>query len=137
MPPTFLPRILCTFKACPGVKQGLDLSQHTLSQQEKLIPGQQPHQLKQLGETRWACQHDAIHAIKATYTSLISTLEEVAEDRSDAVEARGLLYQVKTFHFIICLSTFDLPSITNALSKTLQDPKLDLAVASEAKWSGI
>ena len=60
---------------------------------------------------------------------------------------------MKTFHFIICLSTFNLLlSITNALSKTLQDRKLDLAAASElvdatiktlhqyrseAKWSGI
>ena len=59
---------------------------------------------------------------------------------------------MKAFHFIICLSTFDLLSITNALSKTLQDTKLDLAAASklvdgtiatlnqyrlEAKWSGV
>ena len=36
---------------------------------------------------------------------------------------QGLLHQVKTFHFIICLSTFNLLSITNALLKTLQDPK--------------
>ena len=35
---------------------------------------------------------------------------------------------MKTFHFIICLSTFDL-SITNALSNTLQDSKLDLAAS--------
>ena len=39
---------------------------------------------------------------------------------------------MKAFHFILCLFTFDLLlSITNALSKTLQDPKLDLAAASE------
>lgn len=130
---------------------------HTIfmKKQEELNPGQPPHQLKRLSETRWACRYDAIHAIKATYISLIATLEEIAEgeDRSRAVEARGLLHQVKTFHFIICLSTFDLLlSITNALSKILQDPKLDLAAASElvdatirtlhqyrseAKWSGI
>ena len=125
-----------------------------MKKQEELRPGQQPHQLKRLSETRWACRHDAIHAIKVTFTSLIATLEEVGEgdDRSCAVEARGLLYQVKTFPFIICLSTFNLLSITNALSKTLQDRKLDLAAASElvdatvktlhqyrseAKWSGI
>ena len=38
---------------------------------------------------------------------------------------------MKAFHFILCLFTYDLLSITNALSKTLQDPKLDLAAASE------
>ena len=123
-----------------------------MKKQEELRPGQQPHQLKRLHETRWACRHDAIHAIKVTYTSLIATLEEVGQrdDRSRAVEARGLLFQVKTFHFMICLSTFNLLWITNVLSKTLQDRKLDLAASelvdttiktlqyqSKAKWSGI
>ena len=38
------------------------------------------------------------------------------------------LHQVKAFHYL-CLFTFDL--LTNALSKTLQNPMLDIAAASE------
>ena len=41
-----------------------------MKKQAELKPGQQPHQLKRLSETQWACQYDVIHAIKATYTSL-------------------------------------------------------------------
>lgn len=40
--------------------------------------------------------------VKAIYSSLIATLEEVAgEDRNHAIEARGILHQVKPFPFML------------------------------------
>ena len=56
----------------------------------------------------------------------------MSSDHSKAVEARGLLYQVKSFSFIISLISFDrILSTTKQLSDQLQSSIVDLYRASE------
>ena len=100
--------------------------------QAELMPDRQPRRLKRLVETRWACRHEAIRTVKETIGPIIATLESIesGDNRDRAVEARGLLLQVKSFSFILGLVTFDkLFSMTNLLSVTLQQTGLDLSAA--------
>ena len=41
--------------------------------------GMQPRQLKRLLETRWACRHDCIQAVHATFQAVLSKLEAIAD----------------------------------------------------------
>ena len=50
--------------------------------------------------------------------------------RERAIEAKGLLLQIFEFKFVLCLVMFNHTfSLTNGLSKTLQDPDLDFSAA--------
>ena len=52
-------------------------------------------------------------------------------DHSKAIEARGLLHQLKQFKFLLTLIMFDrLLSCTNSLSQQLQDRRIDLSKAA-------
>jgi len=77
--------------------------------QKRLHPDKPTRELQRLSDTRWACRHGAVNAICCTFDSLISTLKETAEgsDRTKAVEANGLLLQVKDLKFLISLIIFD------------------------------
>ena len=77
--------------------------------QKRLHSDKPKHELQKLSDTRWACRHVAVNAICYTYDSLLSTIEEISEgsDRLKAVEAQGLLLQVKYFKFLISLIIFD------------------------------
>ena len=100
--------------------------------QAELIPDRQLHRLKRLVETRWVCRHEAIRTVKEAIGPIRVTLQLIdnGDNRDRAVEARGLLLQVKSFSFILCLLTFDkLFSMTNSLSVTLQQTGLDLSAA--------
>ena len=80
------------------------------------------------------CRYAAVNAICRTYDSLLPTIEEVAEssDPQKAVEARGLLHQVKAFQFVISLMMFDrILSCTKQLSDQLQSSTIDLSIASD------
>ena len=90
--------------------------------------------MQKLSETRWACRYSAINAICYTYDALLVTLEDIASgsDHSKAVEARGLLHQVKNFKFLLSLIVFDrVLSCTNSLSEQLQDRKVNLSKAAD------
>ena len=52
-----------------------------------------------------ACRYLAIDAIYSTYDVVLSNLEIIAdgEDRVKAVEAEGILHQIKPFKFLISL----------------------------------
>ena len=66
--------------------------------------------------------------------TVLLALEEIAEltDASKAVEASGLLCQVKSFSFLLSLITFDrVLTCTKQLSDQLQSSTLDLSVASQ------
>ena len=109
---------------------------HTIfiEKQKTLHPNKQPRELKKLSDTRWACRHDAVNAICNAYDSLILALEEISErdDYSKAVEAKGLLHQIKIFSFVITLITFDkILSLTKHLSDQLQSSTIDLYQASQ------
>lgn len=59
-------------------------------------------------------------------------------DSSRAIEARGLLAQVKSFHFLLCLIMFDrVLTCSKHLSDVLQCPTLDLGKASDLVSSTI
>ncbi len=102
--------------------------------QRKQHPDRHPIELQKLSDTRWACRYASINAICRTYDCLLLALEEItiSSDHSKAVEAKGLLYQVKSFSFIISLISFDrILSTTKQLSDQLQSSTVDLYRASE------
>ena len=95
------------------------------------MPGKQPRRLKRLIETRWACRFEAIKTFKETFGALLTTLETISDgvQRDRAIEAKGLL-QISEYKFVLCLVMFNhLFSLTNGLSKSLQDPDLDFSAA--------
>ena len=104
-----------------------------ISKQKELHHDKPTRELQQLSDTRWACRHSAVDALCYTYDALLATLEVIAdgENHSKAIEARGLLFQVQSFQFILLLVLFDrILSCTKQLSDLLQSPNCDLAVAT-------
>ena len=90
-------------------------------------------ELKRLSDTRWSCRHSSIKAIKTSLSAVFITLEELSEgsDSHRAIGARGLLFQVKNFEFILSLVLFErIFSITSKLSDLLQAEKLNYAAAA-------
>lgn len=103
-----------------------------MTKQKELHPGKQPLQLQALSDTRWACRYAAVNAVCRTYDSLLAMLIEMSDssETSKAVEARGFLHQVASFHFIVSLVTFDrILGCTKGLSDQLQSIQNDLASA--------
>ena len=70
-------------------------------EQQKVLKLHQEIRLKKLSDTQWACRHSSIKAIAATIKAVIVSLEIITdgEDREKAVEANGLLVQVKSSSF--------------------------------------
>ena len=102
--------------------------------QKRLHPDKPTRELQKLSDTHWACRHGTVNAICYTYDSLLSTLEEISEgsDRLKAVEAQGLLLQVKDFKFLISLIIFDrILTCTKSLSDSLQSMQIDLGKAAD------
>ena len=84
-------------------------------------------------DIRWACRYNAVISICHTLDAILATLEDVTEDRDgmEATQAIGLLLQVKSFKFLLCLIIFDkLLSVTKDLSDVSQSTRLDLAKAA-------
>ena len=103
-------------------------------QQKELHPEKQQRQLQRLSDTRWVCRHGAVSALCYTYDAVLATLTIIVDgsDGTKAAEARGLLLQVKSFRFILCLVIFDrVLSCTKSLSDALQSTQLDLARAAD------
>lgn len=107
-----------------------------MQKQKYLLPDKQPRQLQKLSDTRWACRYSAINAFCYAFDALFITLEDIASgsDHSKAVEARGLLHQVKDFKFLLFLVIFDhILSCTtcNSVSEQLQDRKVNISRAAD------
>ena len=70
-----------------------------LQKQIELYPTKQIRQLQRLSDTRWTCRYLAVDAVCSTFGSIIATLQAVvnSEDRVKAVEATGILLQVRTY----------------------------------------
>ena len=105
-----------------------------LEQQSQLHPDKQVRQLKRLSDTRWACRYQAVDAVCSTYDSILKTLEIFVEgdDRAKATEATGILLQVRSFKFVLCLVIFwRTLSCTKSLSDQLQSIQIDMAKAAD------
>ena len=104
-----------------------------MQQQKEIYPDKQPRQLQRLSDTRWACRQGAVNAVCYTFDAIVATLSTVIEGNNGAksAEARGLLAQVNSFQFVLCLVIFDrILSCTKSLSDVLQSTQLDLARAA-------
>ena len=79
-----------------------------LKKQAQLHPDKQTHQLQRHSDTRWACGYFAVDAICCTYDCVIATLEAIADDddKCKAVEAKGIICQVRSFKFLLLLIFF-------------------------------
>ena len=105
-----------------------------MQKQQELHPDKQPIRLQKLSDTRWACRYGAVNAICRTYDSLLAMLEDIGDssDHMEAIEAKGLYYQVANFSFIVYLVMFDrILSCTKCLSDQLQSTQVDLAQAAD------
>jgi len=105
-----------------------------LQKQKELHPDKPTRELQRLSDTRWACRYSSVNAMCYTFDAILATLEDMGEDSDGmkATQATGLLLQIKTFHFLLSLITFDkILSITKGLSDVLQSATLDLAKAAD------
>ena len=107
-----------------------------MKKQHQCNPHKQPIELQKLSDTRWVCRYAAVNAVCCTYDSLLLTVEEVADSSvrecTQAVEARGLYHQIKSFSFVVALITFDrILMCTKQFSDSLQSTSVDLSQASE------
>lgn len=108
--------------------------------QRKLYPEKPVKQLQRLSDTRWACRQSAVNALCHTFDAILATLEDISTgcDSTRAVEARGILAQVNSFQFLLCLVIFDrLLSCSKSLSDSLQAKELDLGRAGDLVSSTI
>ena len=88
--------------------------------------------LKKLSDTRWSCRYASIKALTSTFSAVLATLEEICEsdDSDKIVEAQGILLQMKSFQFTLCLVMFErILANTSKLSDILQAERLDFAGA--------
>ena len=105
-----------------------------LEKQKVLHPTKQIRQLPRLSDTRWTCRYFAVDAVCHTFDSILATLEDVSagQDRQKAVEANGILLQIKQFKFLLLLFIFDrILSCTKSLSDQLQSKTIDMAKAAD------
>ena len=105
-----------------------------LQKQTELHPYKQLRLLQRLSDTRWACRYFAIDAVCCTFDSLLAALEAITEwgNREKAVEAKGILLQIKSFKFLILLVIFSrILSCTKGLSDQLQSSTIDMAKAAD------
>ena len=105
-----------------------------LKKQAEFHPDKQTRQLQRLSDTRWACRYFAVDAICCRYDCVIATLEAVTDgdNKCKAVEAKGILCQVRSFKFLLLLIIFSrVLSFTKRLSDQLQSVSNDMARAAD------
>lgn len=103
-----------------------------LEKQKLLRPGKQVIELKRLIETRWACRHQSIVAVRQSFDAILSTLKAIVNgsDAEKVVQASGYLQSIEKFQFVVCLVIYDyIFGTTKTLSDALQSSELDLAYA--------
>ena len=96
-----------------------------MQQKREIYPNKQPRELQRLSDTRRACRHGAVSAVCCTFDAVIGALLLLAVVNGNngimSAEARGLLLQVSSFWFVLCLVIFDrILSCTKSLSDMLQ-----------------
>ena len=87
--------------------------------------------LKSLSPTRWTCRWESVKAVNQNLLRIVRALEHFAKekDAKTCVDAKGLLFSVLDFKFVIALQILKvILSNTNALSAYLQG-KIDVVMA--------
>lgn len=89
--------------------------------------------LESLSTTRWACSLEAdVSAIEEQYSGVVS-IEQITENVLDAKirsNGNGLLYQVKSFYFVMCLEIMHpILQLIVKTSKALQSETMNLIEA--------
>lgn len=76
-----------------------------MQKQSEMHSDKQPLQLQKLSDTRWACRYASVNALYHTYDCVLAALDEIEDgnDRTKAIEAKGLYCQVATFSFILSI----------------------------------
>ena len=89
-------------------------------------------QLKKLSDTRWSCRYTSIKAVLTSLSAILATLDEIGDESHErAIEARGLLLQIKSFPFLLSLVLLEkIFAITNNLSQLLQSEVIHYAAAA-------
>ena len=96
-------------------------------------------ELKRLSDTRWACQYDAICAVKRTLPAIIATLRDTVRDknakrRTEAKSVSSLMDEQFVLHLIIFEDVF---RTSKFMSDALQSPNFDLLTADDLAQSVI
>ena len=102
--------------------------------QMELHPDKQVRQMKRLSDTRWACRYEAVDTTCCTYDSILACLEKIVDgdEKSKAIEANGILLQIRTYKFLFLLIVFwRILSCTKMLSDQLQCKDIDMSKAAE------
>lgn len=106
----------------------------TFVKQSEIMSGQKKHiQLQKLSDTRWSCCYTSIKAVKTSFPAVVATLEQLSEgsDSGWAVEAQELMFQMKSFQFLLFLLLLErIFSLTANLSDLLQAECLNYAAAA-------
>ena len=106
------------------------MSHHLYTAANKIIPRQTTSSVaKTLGYKVGMSPNCCKCYICCTFEAILSTLQEVVDgcDGSRAAETNGILLQIKSFKYILCLVIFDkLLSCSKGLSDVRQSTRLDL-----------
>ena len=89
-------------------------------------------QLKKLSDTQLSCRYTSIKAVLTSLYASIATLDEIGDQNHErAIEARGILFQVKSFPFLPFLVVLErIFAITNNLSQLLQSEVIHHSAAA-------
>lgn len=91
--------------------------------------------LKSLSDTRWACRAEAVNCVRELLTAIIEAIEKTVEDTADAkvrAKGKGILLQLKSFNFIVCLEIMEpILQLILKTSKALQSTRIDLCEAMD------
>ena len=101
--------------------------------QRELYPKYAPRELQRLSDTRWACRYISCRNVSDRLPAIMKVLNLISEEDNAerAIEARGLLSQLN-FSFVVMLDIFGaLLQNSKGLSDMLQNPKVDLAKATD------
>lgn len=92
--------------------------------------------IKKLSDTRWAARYEACSALAKDWDMVIAAGEEIKNDTSQkstiVSEIEGILKQMNTLETAILVVLWNkILKEFNKISKTLQNPKIDVAVVVE------
>lgn len=91
--------------------------------------------LKSLSETRWACRSEAVSVVHVQLNAILQAFKEIIEDASDSkarAKGKGILHQIESFDFIICLEIMHpILQLVVKVSQTLQSYDIDLCQAMD------
>ncbi|KAK1890662.1 52 kDa repressor of the inhibitor of the protein kinase [Dissostichus eleginoides] len=108
-----------------------------MKKQKELEPTAQCVELKKLSDTRWACQYNAIWAVKKTLPTILATLRDIIglsnpHRRTEARALSAIMDETFVVHLIIFEDVF---RTTKFMSDQLQSATFDLEAADDLAQS--